>query len=136
MQWEVEFTDEFETWWNSLSEEEQEEIAAKVELLEEHGPNLGRPHADVITTSRNSNMKELRGKVHVKGRNRFLRVLFAFDPRRAALLLIGGDKTDDPSWYEKSVPAADALFEKHLKELEQQKNKSGSKGKNKSGTKN
>jgi len=50
MAWEVEFTNEFETWWNSLSEDEQEEIAAKVELLEEHGPSLGRPHADVITT--------------------------------------------------------------------------------------
>ena len=63
--------------------EEQEEIAAKVELLEEHGPNLGRPHADVITTSRHSNMKELRGKVTVKGKDRFLRALFVFDPRTA-----------------------------------------------------
>jgi hypothetical protein len=50
MAWEVEFTNEFETRWNSLSEKEQEEIAAKVELIEEHCPNLGRPHADVITS--------------------------------------------------------------------------------------
>lgn len=62
----------------TLSEAEQEEIAAKVELLEERGPTLGRPHADAITTSRHSNMKEFRGKVN----DRHLRVLFAFDPRR------------------------------------------------------
>jgi hypothetical protein len=61
-------------------------------------------------------MKELRGKVE----DRQLRVLFAFDPRRAALLLIGGDKTDDPKWYEEFVPIADDLFDRHLRELEQE----------------
>ncbi len=61
--WAVEYTDEFETWWNTLSVEEQVEINARVELLEEHGPTLPRPYADVITSSRHSNMKELRGKV-------------------------------------------------------------------------
>jgi DNA-binding transcriptional regulator YiaG len=84
----VEYTDEFGKWWNSLSEAEQEEINAKVILLEERGPTLGRPHADRITTSRHSMMKELRGKVA----ERFLRVLFAFDTQRTAVLLIGGDK--------------------------------------------
>jgi hypothetical protein len=117
--WEVEYTDEFENWWNSLSEEEQEEIAAKVELLEERGPTLGRPHADVITTSRHSHMKELRGKVD----ERHLRVLFAFDPRRHALLLIGGDKTEDLKWYDKFVPLADDLFDKHLEQLERERKK-------------
>jgi len=114
--WEVEYTDEFEIWWKSLSEAEQEEIAAKVELLEERGPTLSRPHADVITSSRHSNMKELRGKVN----ERQLRVLFAFDPRRAALLLIGGDKTGDPRWYERFVPIADDLFDRHLREIAQE----------------
>ena len=111
--WEVEYTDEFESWWNTLTEDEQVEISAKVELLEGHGPTLPRPHADVITSSRHSNMKELRAKVE----NRQLRVLYAFDPRRTALLLIGGDKTGDPKWYEKFVPIADELFDRHLKEL-------------------
>jgi hypothetical protein len=123
MRWDVEFTKEFEAWWNSLSEQDQEEISAKVELLEEHGPNLARPHADIITTSRHSNIKELRGKVSTKGKDSLLRVLFAFDPRRTALLLIGGDKTGDPKWYEKSVPIADDLFDQHLKGLEEQKQK-------------
>jgi hypothetical protein len=117
MAWEVEFTDEVEVWWNSLSEEEQIEISAKVELLEEHGTTLPRPHSDVITSSRHSNMKELRGKVQ----QQHLRVLYAFDPRRMALLLIGGDKTGDPKWYEKFVPVADDLFDRHLKELRKKK---------------
>ena len=113
MAWEVEYTDEFETWWNSLTENEQTEISAKVELLEEFGPTLPRPHADVITSSRHSNMKELRAKVA----ERPLRVLYAFDPRRTALLLIGGDKTGDPKWYDKFVPIADELLDRHLKAL-------------------
>lgn len=111
--WKVEFSDEFEKWWNSLSEAEQIEIDAKVNLLEECGPTLPRPHSDVIASSRHSNMKELRGKVE----GRQLRVLYAFDPRRTALLLIGGDKTGDPKWYEKFVPVADHLFDLHIKEI-------------------
>ena len=117
MPWKIEFTDEFEVWWNSLSEDEQVEISAKVELLEEHGPTLPRPHADVITTSRHANMKELRAKV----KEGHLRVLYAFDPRRTALQLIGGDKTGDPRWYERFVPLADDLFDHHLNELRRKK---------------
>lgn len=119
MSWDVEFTGQFEDWWSSLSENEQVEISAKVELLQERGPTLPRPHADVITTSRHANMKELRGKVE----ERHLRVLYAFDPRRTALLLLGGDKTGDPKWYEKFVPIADDLFDQHLKQLERKQRK-------------
>jgi hypothetical protein len=117
MAWEVEFTSQFEIWWNSLSEDEQVEISAKVELLQERGPTLPRPHADVISTSRHANMKELRGKVD----DRHLRVLYAFDPRRTALLLICGDKTGDPNWYGRFVPIADDLFDQHLRQLEQKR---------------
>lgn len=117
MAWEVEFTGLFETWWNSLSEDEQVEISAKAELLQERGPTLPRPHADVISTSRHANMKELRGRVE----ERHLRVLYAFDPRRTALLLLGGDKTGDPNWYEKFVPIADDLFDQHLRQLERKR---------------
>jgi hypothetical protein len=113
----VEFTDQFEAWWNSLSEDEQVEINAKVELLQEHGPTLPRPHADVIVSSRHPNMKELRGKIE----QRQLRVLYAFDPIRTALLLVGGNKTDDPKWYDKFVPIADDLFDQHLKAVEQER---------------
>jgi len=96
MECEVEFTPEFEEWWNSLSEDEQVAIDAKVRLLEERGPVLPRPHADIIASSRHANMKELRAKCDGKQ----LRVLYAFDPRRMAILLIGGDKTGDPAWYD------------------------------------
>ena len=58
-------------------------------------------------------MKELRGKVDAQQ----LRVLYAFDPRRTAILLIGGDKTGDPKWYERFVPMADDLFDRHLKDI-------------------
>jgi len=71
----------------------------------------------VITSSRHANMKELRGKVE----DHHLRVLYAFDPRRTALLLLGGDKTGDPNWYEKFVPMADDLFDQHLRQLERKR---------------
>lgn len=123
MAWEVEYTDEFAVWWNDLSEEEQEEINAKVELLEERGPTLPRPHVDRIHQSRHQNMKELRGEIVGESEKEYLRVLFAFDPRRTALLLLGGDKTHDPSWYDKFVPIADDMFDAHLKQLKQEQKK-------------
>lgn len=113
MAWEVEYTDEFGLCWDSLTSEEQAEIDAKVDLLEEHGPNLPRPHSDVIATSKHANMKELRGRA----RRALLRVLYAFDPTRTAILLIGGDKAGDPGWYDTFVPIADRLFDNHLMEL-------------------
>lgn len=118
MAWEVEFTNEFEEWWNRLTEDEQIELDAKVRLLEQHGPVLPRPHSDVIVTSKHANMKELRGKVIFPQHRAELRVLYAFDPRRTAILLIGGDKTGNPRWYEEYVPIADQLFDDHLKQLE------------------
>lgn len=119
--WEIEFTDEFEAWWDHLSVEEQEEIDAGVELLEERGPTLGRPHVDRIHQSRHQNMKELRGQLGGKSDKEYLRVLFAFDPRSTALLLLGGDKTEDPNWYDRFVPIADALFDEHLRVVEEER---------------
>jgi hypothetical protein len=111
--WQVEFTDEFEQWWQSLDDDEQESLTASVILLETLGPGLGRPHADTITGSKHSNMKELR----TQHQGRPLRTLFAFDPRRSAILLIGGDKTGDNRFYERMIPAADRLYDEHLAEL-------------------
>jgi hypothetical protein len=74
---------------------------------------LPRPHSDVVVTSKHSNMKELRGHAG----DAQLRVLYAFDPRRAAILLIGGDKTGNPGWYDQNVPIADRLFDEHLDQL-------------------
>lgn len=113
MSWEVEFTDEFGAWWNSLSLEEQKSVATHVEVLSERGPALGRPQADSVKGSRHPNMKELR----IQHQGRPYRVLFAFDPRRTAVLLIGGDKTGDSKWYETFVPMADRLYDEHLEAL-------------------
>lgn len=111
--WEVEFTNEFGEWWDRLDEEEQVSLAASVELLRELGPNLPRPHADTVKGSRHGNMKELR----TQHQGRPLRTLFAFDPRRCAILLIGGDKTGDDRFYERMIPLADDLYDEHLDTL-------------------
>jgi hypothetical protein len=111
--WEVEYTDEFGVWWDSLDANEQESLAASAELLRELGPNLPRPHADTLKGSRHSNMKELR----TQHEGRPLRTLFAFDPRRSAILLIGGDKSGDDRFYEHMIPLADDLYDVHLETL-------------------
>ena len=115
MTWEVEYTDEFGEWWEDLSVEEQESVRAGVLGLEERGPALGRPLADTVAGSRHPNMKELRPP------GGGIRVLFAFDPRRMAILLVGGDKT---GWwrefYEQKIPEADRLYDEHLEQLREE----------------
>jgi hypothetical protein len=121
MAWEVEFTDEFELWWNRPSEDEQESIGFGVRLLQARGPNLPRPYADRVHGSKHSNMKELR----CQHSGNPYRVLYAFDPRRIAILLIGGDKTGDDRWYSTYVPKADAIYDAHLEAIENEKKQSG-----------
>lgn len=113
MAWEVEFTGDFETWWNSLIEPEQEDVDACVQLLQEFGPALRYPHSSGVATSRHPHMRELR----IQHQGRPYRVLYAFDPLRTALLLLGGDKTGQDRWYETFVPRADLLYDQHLEEL-------------------
>jgi len=115
-EWEVEYTDEFGAWWEDLAVEEQEDVYAKVLLLRRSGPTLPRPHADVVHGSRHPNMKELR----IQHEGRPYRVLYAFDPRRAAILLIGGDKSGQGRWYETFVPVADRLYDEHLDTLKRE----------------
>jgi hypothetical protein len=116
MEWEVEFSDEFENWWNGLRAEEQEDIDAVVGVLERKGPGLRRPYVGPIGQSRHANMKEL----IVQHAGRPYRVLFVFDPRRCAILLIGGDKPGNPRWYDEFVPVADRLYDKHLIQLKKE----------------
>ena len=102
-------------WLTSLDSGSQEQVVAAIELLEEQGPRLGRPLVDTIKASRHKNMKELRpGST---GRSE-LRILFAFDPKRQAILLIAGDKSGNwTRWYKRNIPIADDLFDKHLQNL-------------------
>ena len=81
--------------------------------LEEKGPNLEFPHSSGIRSSRHSNMRELR----VQSGGRPLRVFYAFDPRRSAILLLGGDKTGNDRFYARFVRRADELYDQHLAEL-------------------
>jgi hypothetical protein len=111
--WEVEYSDEFEDWWIDLTPEQQEALDDRVMLLAEQGPGLKRPVVGDIEGSRHTNMKELRAS-----KGGALRVLFAFDPRRHAILLLGGDKSGQwNEWYRLAIPQADDLYDIHLQEL-------------------
>jgi len=116
VEWLVEYTDEFESWWESLNEDEQESVASYVLLLEARGPMLGYPFSSGIEQSKHSHMRELR----VQHGGRPYRVLYTFDPRRVGILLIGGDKTGDDRWYDKYVPIADKIYEEHLEALKKE----------------
>jgi hypothetical protein len=111
--WDVEYTDQFGDWWNDLAADEQESVAASVGLLEERGPQLGHPHTSGVLGSRHGHMRELR----IQHQGRPYRVLYAFDPRRSAILLLGGDKTGNDRWHDQNVPVADKLYDEHLIEL-------------------
>ncbi|GHU31147.1 hypothetical protein AGMMS50256_19170 [Betaproteobacteria bacterium] len=113
MSWNVEYTDEFGAWWETLTEDEKESLDTSVQLLEEHGPLLGFPHSSGINGSKHSHMRELR----TRHDGHPFRTLYAFDPRRSAILLIGGDKTGNDRWYDINVPVADRLYDEHLEQL-------------------
>lgn len=106
MTWEIEYSDELGEWWDSLTASEQKSVDFTVRLLQALGPTLKMPHSSGVEMSRHTHMRELR----IQHEGRPYRVLYAFDPRRAAILLIGGDKTGNNRWYEEYVPLADAIY--------------------------
>jgi hypothetical protein len=110
--WEVEYTDQFGAWWEMLSEDDQERVAIAVAILDEQGPGLGRPWVRHARRVAAREYKELRP------RGGHIRVLFAFDPVRVAILLLGGDKRERwTAWHEQAIPEADGLYDEHLAEL-------------------
>lgn len=116
--WEIVETSEYATWFGSLTEKQQAAVMERVALLREKGPTLNRPVVDRIKSSAHHNMKELR--IASDGA---IRVLFAFDGFRRGVLLVGGIKSDGNKWnewYGEQVAAADALFDRHLREEENQ----------------
>lgn len=112
----VEYTDEFGDWWTELSETQQDRVAATVRLLEESGPSLPFPFSSGIKGSRHAHMRELR----VQSRGNPLRIFYAFDPQRTAILPIGGGKTGKTRFYEELLPVTDALYDTHLEELKRE----------------
>ena len=97
----------------SLRTARQTAVAVTVGLLERMGPSLPYPHSSSVHDSRHGHMRELRTQC---GGHPF-RTMYAFDPRRVLILLIGGDKTGNERWYEIFVPIADRLYDEHLIEL-------------------
>jgi hypothetical protein len=113
MNWSVEYTDEFGEWWKALADSEQEDISAVAQVLMERGPDLPFPYSSGVNGSKHEHMRELR----VQSKSKPLRIFYAFDPRRTAILLIGGDKTGDKRFYKRMVPTADGLYDEHIEEL-------------------
>ncbi len=109
----VEVSEEFKNRYEDLSEPEQNSVERVALMLMEAGPALGYPQSTGIKDSKFSHTRELR----IQHEGRPYRVLYAFDPTRVALLLLGGDKTGSDRWYETAVPKADAIYERHLKTI-------------------
>ncbi len=118
MSWVVKFHQDFEPEFDALPEEVQNKLLARANLLEAFGYELGRPHVDTINGSRYSNMKELR----FKAADGVWRVLFAFDSRRCAILLVAGDKSggSETRFYKQLIKTADERFEAHLVQIKNQ----------------
>ena len=115
MEWDVLFDEVLAEWLGVLDEGLLNEILAHIELLREFGPNLGRPRVDTVKGSKFPNLKELR----IRYQGDPWRILFAFDPTRAAILLVGANKRGDKRWYEKHIRIADKRFQRHLESLEE-----------------
>ena len=111
--WIIARTNEIAEWIVTLDDDAKEAIYQHLLILKELGPALGRPHVDTIKESRHPNMKELR----VANKHRIYRILFAFDPERKAILLIGGDKRGDKRFYQRMILLADKLYDQHLERL-------------------
>jgi hypothetical protein len=115
-EWEIRVTNELLAWINTLEDRTRAQVVDAIDRLAEAGPALGRPLVDSIAHSQIGNLKELRpGSA---GRSE-VRILFAFDPWRSAILLTGGDKSGDwQGWYRRAIPRAEELYEEYLKERE------------------
>jgi hypothetical protein len=107
--WSIVFTPEAEAWYKALRPRDTHRVNRVVDSLADGGPGLGRPHVDHVKGARHPNLKELRS------RGTCLRMLFAFDRNRTAIVLVGGDKrAQGKSWYLRATRDADRLFDKHL----------------------
>lgn len=121
MKWDVDLHDDFVPEYGDLHKDVQDELLAHIELLEQFGPRLGRPHADALNGSRHSNMKELR----FNAAEGVWRVAFAFDPNRKAILLAAGDKSggSEKRFYRQLIEKADQRFDGHLARIKEQRSK-------------
>lgn len=115
MSWTVRFADEFDPEFEELSQAVQDELLAQAKVLEQFGPQAGRPRVDTLNGSKHANMKELRFDAD----GGVWRVAFAFDPQREAILLVAGDKSggSEARFYRSLIKRADTRFDAHLAAL-------------------
>ncbi len=106
---EVIYTDEFGDWFDGLDDADSKKILKWVDLLAATGVQLGHPYSSAINGSKYA-IRELRQDGET------LRLFYIFDPRREVVLLLGGDKAGDKSFYERMVPKAEAIWEQYLRE--------------------
>jgi hypothetical protein len=125
VKWEVEFHPDFDPEYDELAEAVQDELLAHLKLLETFGPQLGRPHADTLNGSRHTNMKELR----FDAADGVWRFAFAFDPKRRAIILCGGDKSgvSEKKFYRNLIRKADERYAVHVNRIKREKEKEGKK---------
>jgi hypothetical protein len=107
-------TSVFEEWFFDLDEPDQDAVVDVVDLLEAKGIALGFPYTSAIRGARYA-LRELR----VQSRGHPLRIFYAFDPIRQAVLLLGGDKTGDDRFYERFIPQAEGIWEEYLRDIEE-----------------
>ena len=121
VKWAVDLHDDFVPEYNELHGDVQDELLAHIKLLEEFGPQLGRPRADTLNGSRHANMKELR----FYAADGVWRFAFAFDPKRQAIILCGGDKSgvSENRFYQQLIDKADARFDAHMARIKKEKDK-------------
>ena len=115
MEFDIDYTDDFEVWYMALESDAAEAVNRVVDLLEQYGSRLRMPHSRAVHQRTKYKIMELR----VAHRGRPFRVLYAFDPRpRGAVLLLGADKgSDQEHWYKYALPKADRLYEEYVAKL-------------------
>ncbi len=113
MAWAVATLAAFDAWFLKLPSRDRAAVMAYLRMLEDRGPTLPHPYSSGIVGSKHGAMRELR----VQSGGRPIRVLYAFDPTRTAIVILGGDKTGDDRWYEVNVPIADRRYDQHLASL-------------------
>lgn len=126
MPYSIVYLDEFADWLRSQEEDLQDRAVAQLELLKEKGPSLGRPYVDTLKGSELPNLKELRFAYERAP----IRILFVFDPKQQAVIILGGNKAVDKRWYDINIPIAENLYKAHLerqKKEDEEKKKKGEK---------
>lgn len=118
MEYKIIVSDDCDKWLQNLNDKEKVDVIMVIKLLKELGHNLGYPYSSSINGSKHSRMRGLR----IQHQGKPYRVLYAFDPARMAILLIGGNKEGDNRWYKKNVPIADRIYDEHLRSLTEENN--------------